>query len=208
MPASRHMSSWRRAPATSVVPTVAFVPKVMVPSASDETRRPERPSWRYSMTEPWHDALSNGTLRYKWRFSGERLQHPAPNPGDPGRQPHQAVARPGEELAVVLEDQVQRARAERVERRRGPAGAPLGRKTGRVGQRGGVQERELGPLAELRRERVGGVADQHQRRGRRAPAARPPPGRRSRRPRPPPGSRPPPKSNEQLKNLSPSTGSS
>src|SRR5215217_1867164 len=51
-PASRHKSIWRRAPSTSVEPTLANLPpppKVIVPRVSAETRRPERPSWRYSM---------------------------------------------------------------------------------------------------------------------------------------------------------------
>src|SRR4051794_27259814 len=43
------MSSCRRAPAVSVVPALGSLPKVIVPSVSAETRRPERPSWRYSM---------------------------------------------------------------------------------------------------------------------------------------------------------------
>jgi hypothetical protein len=48
-PASRHMSIWRRASSTPVVPTLANFPappKVIVPRVSAETRRPERPSWR------------------------------------------------------------------------------------------------------------------------------------------------------------------
>src|SRR5262245_27066193 len=55
MPASRHMSTWRRAASTSVLPTLAKFPrppKVIVPSDSADTRRPDRPSWRYSMLPP------------------------------------------------------------------------------------------------------------------------------------------------------------
>src|SRR5919197_2570150 len=51
-PASRHMSIWRRAPARSTEPTGAPAPaspKLIVPSVRVEMRRPERPSWRYSM---------------------------------------------------------------------------------------------------------------------------------------------------------------
>src|SRR5690349_19229301 len=47
-----HMSTCRRAPATSVEPVLAkapLPPKVMVPSVRVEMRRPERPSWRYCM---------------------------------------------------------------------------------------------------------------------------------------------------------------
>src|SRR3954447_4522367 len=51
-PASRHMSTWRVATSTSVAPTLAKLPrppKVIVPRVSGDTRRPECPSWRYSM---------------------------------------------------------------------------------------------------------------------------------------------------------------
>src|SRR5580692_7495582 len=55
-PASRHMSTCRRACATSVVPTFSKTPRppnVIVPIVSTETRRPDRPSARYSMGEPY-----------------------------------------------------------------------------------------------------------------------------------------------------------
>src|SRR3954470_20942922 len=51
-PASRHMSTWRVPPSTSVLPTLANLsrpPKVMVPRVRADTRSPECPSWRYSM---------------------------------------------------------------------------------------------------------------------------------------------------------------
>ena len=64
---------------------------------------------------------------------------------------------------VVLEDRVQRPRAEAVEARLGAPGALEGLEVGRVGQRGRVHQREVGSLAELRAQRVGGVAEQHQR---------------------------------------------
>src|SRR4051794_36262426 len=51
-PASRHMSTWRVAVSTSVAPTFAKLPrppKVIVPRVRLDTRRPECPSWRYSM---------------------------------------------------------------------------------------------------------------------------------------------------------------
>src|SRR5882672_8788451 len=51
-PASRHMSSWCRAPVTSVAPTTRNPPRppnVIVPSVRAETRRPLRPSCRYSI---------------------------------------------------------------------------------------------------------------------------------------------------------------
>src|SRR5215469_12743579 len=54
-PASRHMSTWRRAPLASVAPTARNPPrppKVIVPSVSADTRRPLRPSWRYSIGKP------------------------------------------------------------------------------------------------------------------------------------------------------------
>src|ERR1700761_698920 len=52
IPASRHMSTCRRASSTSVLPTLAKLPRppnVMVPIVSTETRRPDLPSLRYSM---------------------------------------------------------------------------------------------------------------------------------------------------------------
>src|SRR3954470_15124798 len=51
-PASRHMSTWRVPPSTSVLPTLANFsrpPKVMVPRVRADTRSPECPSWRYSI---------------------------------------------------------------------------------------------------------------------------------------------------------------
>src|SRR6188472_2668305 len=53
IPASRQTSIWRAAPVASVIPTGASGPRspnVIVPSDSAETRRPERPSWRYSIS--------------------------------------------------------------------------------------------------------------------------------------------------------------
>src|ERR1700733_1069804 len=50
-PASRHRSTWWRAPSTSVAPprlTPPAPPNVIVPSVSADTRRPLRPSCRYS----------------------------------------------------------------------------------------------------------------------------------------------------------------
>src|SRR5262245_17642526 len=50
-PASRHMSTWRRASSTSVDPTFAngpVPPNVIVPIVSTEILRPELPSARYS----------------------------------------------------------------------------------------------------------------------------------------------------------------
>src|ERR671917_1805562 len=54
-PASRHMSTCRVAPATSVEPTLSngpLPPKVIVPRVNDETNRPERPRRRYSIYPP------------------------------------------------------------------------------------------------------------------------------------------------------------
>lgn len=51
-PASRHISICRVADPTSVLPTPAkppTPPKVIVPIVNVETRKPERPSWRYSI---------------------------------------------------------------------------------------------------------------------------------------------------------------
>jgi len=51
-PASRHMSTWRLASATSVDPTLANgprPPKVIVPMVSTDTRKPDLPSARYSI---------------------------------------------------------------------------------------------------------------------------------------------------------------
>jgi hypothetical protein len=48
-PASRHMSIWRRAPARSVFPTLAKLPRppnVIVPRVRAETNNPELPSGR------------------------------------------------------------------------------------------------------------------------------------------------------------------
>ena len=53
-PASRHMSTWRRASPTPVEPTFAnppVPPKVIVPKVSTETRSPDLPSVRYSTGE-------------------------------------------------------------------------------------------------------------------------------------------------------------
>src|SRR5262245_36062514 len=62
-PASRQRSSCRDAPARSMLPTAEPLapPNPIVPSPSDDTRIPERPSWRYSIAhmarilanEPW-----------------------------------------------------------------------------------------------------------------------------------------------------------
>src|SRR5580704_7937429 len=55
-PASRHMSTWRSASPTSVEPTSANAPvppNVIVPMVSTDTRRPDRPSARYSMRGPY-----------------------------------------------------------------------------------------------------------------------------------------------------------
>src|SRR5580693_3818295 len=55
-PASRHMSTWRSASSTSVEPTSAnspVPPNVIVPMVSTDTRRPDRPSARYSMRGPY-----------------------------------------------------------------------------------------------------------------------------------------------------------
>src|SRR5579862_1211465 len=52
IPASRHSSTCRRASAAPVDPTLAkspLPPKVIVPSDRHDTRRPLRPSWRYSI---------------------------------------------------------------------------------------------------------------------------------------------------------------
>src|ERR671917_2512561 len=54
-PASRHMSTCRVAPETSVWPTLSkgpLPPNVMVPRVNDETKRPERPRRRYSIYPP------------------------------------------------------------------------------------------------------------------------------------------------------------
>src|SRR5829696_8121532 len=54
-PASKHMSTCRVAPATSVEPTLSngpLPPKVIVPRVSDETNRPDRPRRRYSIYPP------------------------------------------------------------------------------------------------------------------------------------------------------------
>src|SRR5712675_100455 len=78
-PASRHMSSWRRAPVTSVPPTALNPPrppKVIVPSVSADTRRPLRPSCRYSMSSPFVRfphflSLVDSDPTYAVRGSGE-----------------------------------------------------------------------------------------------------------------------------------------
>src|ERR1044071_7514734 len=59
IPASRHMSTWRRAWSTSVDPTWANPPRppnVIVPMVSTETLRPDFPSVRYSI----HPTLQTG----------------------------------------------------------------------------------------------------------------------------------------------------
>src|ERR1700744_3454559 len=51
-PASRLMSTCRRASVTSVLPTMEKLPRppnVIVPMVSTEIRNPDLPSWRYSM---------------------------------------------------------------------------------------------------------------------------------------------------------------
>src|ERR1700733_9449525 len=61
-PASRHMSTWRRASSTPVEPTFAnppVPPKVIVPMVSTEIRSPDLPSVRYSTEE----TLSTGPSR-------------------------------------------------------------------------------------------------------------------------------------------------
>src|SRR6202047_4670299 len=50
------MSNWRSASSTSVKPTSANAPvppNVIVPMVSTDTRRPDRPSARYSMSRPY-----------------------------------------------------------------------------------------------------------------------------------------------------------
>src|SRR6202012_3527219 len=53
-PASRLMSTCRRASVTSVLPTLAKFPRppnVIVPMVSTEIRNPDLPSWRYSIRQ-------------------------------------------------------------------------------------------------------------------------------------------------------------
>src|SRR5215472_15239616 len=81
-PASRHMSTCRRAWVTSVDPTFLNGPRppnVIVPMVSTETRRPDLPSARYSMgpTLPSggrrrHDRRAPATSRLSW--GGNPLQ--------------------------------------------------------------------------------------------------------------------------------------
>src|SRR3954449_11745523 len=50
IPTSRHMSTWRLAPSTSVEPSLLKLPcppKVMVPRVRLDTNKPERPSCQY-----------------------------------------------------------------------------------------------------------------------------------------------------------------
>ena len=68
-----------------------------------------------------------------------------PDPGKPRHRPDQPVARPGERVEVVLEDGVQRARAEAVEARLGAPRAPQ-KPRGRARRPGGrVHQRERRP---------------------------------------------------------------
>src|SRR3984893_8336329 len=100
-PASRHMSTWRLAWATSVDPTLANGPRppnVIVPMVSTETRRPEVPSGRYSIFRPYLPGTGikgAGTGRVpagQVAVDGGIRLHPLPGPpgdlpGDPGRDP-------------------------------------------------------------------------------------------------------------------------
>src|SRR5690349_6885681 len=71
IPASRHMSTWRRAWSTSVDPTWANPPRppnVIVPMVSTETLRPDFPSVRYSI----HPTLPTGGGAAAGWCSGDR----------------------------------------------------------------------------------------------------------------------------------------
>src|ERR671917_452328 len=86
-PASRHMSTCRVAPETSVWPTLSkgpLPPNVMVPRVNDETKRPERPRRRYSIYPP-----EDGT---RARASVARRPQPGPRSFGPGYTSARAAA--------------------------------------------------------------------------------------------------------------------
>src|SRR5262245_11545472 len=67
-PASRHMSTWRRASCTSVDPTFANAPvpaNVIVPMVSTEIFRPELPSVRYSTAASLAVGLARGPCQVR-----------------------------------------------------------------------------------------------------------------------------------------------
>src|SRR6266496_4288842 len=67
-PASRHMSTWRRASPTSVEPTFAngpVPPNVIVPMVITEIFRPEHPSARYSTTASLTVGLPRGPFQVR-----------------------------------------------------------------------------------------------------------------------------------------------